>query len=128
MNSEFMDMLDRFVSIYIDDILIYSNTKEEHIKHVKQVLQRLRQLGLRVDIKKSEFTIHKVKFLGLVITEGGIKMDPSKVSTILEWETPKDVKGYRRFLGFVNYYRRFIKGFSKLTRPINNLLRINTAD
>jgi len=55
-------------------------------------------------------------------------MDPSKVSTILEWETLKDVKGYRRFLGFVNYYRRFIKDFSKITRPINNLLRINTAD
>jgi len=72
--------------------------------------------------------MYKVKFLGLVITEGGIKIDPSKVSTILEWETPKDVKGYRRFLGFVNYYRRFIKGFSKLTRPINNLLRINTVD
>jgi len=123
-----MDMLDRFVAIYINDILIYSNTKKEHIKHVKKVLQRLRELGLRVDVRKSEFNINEVKFLGLVITKGGVKMDPSKVSTILEWETPRDVKGYRRFLGFVNYYRRFIKDFSQLTRPINNLLKNNTTE
>jgi len=72
------------VAIYINDILIYSNTKKEYIKHVKKVLQRLRELGLRVDIRKSEFNVNEVKFLGLVITKGGIKMDPSKVSTILE--------------------------------------------
>jgi len=77
-------MLDRFVAIYINDILIYSNTKKEHIKYVKKVLQRLRELGLRVDVRKLEFNINEVKFLGLVITEGGIKIDPSKVSTILE--------------------------------------------
>jgi len=84
MNTEFMDMLDRFVAIYINDILIYSNTKKEHIKHVKRVLQRLRELGLRVDVRKLEFNVNKVKFLGLVITEGGVKMDPLKVSTILD--------------------------------------------
>jgi len=123
-----MDMLDRFVAIYIDDILIYSNTKKEYIKYVKKVLQRLRELGLRVDVRKSEFNVNEVKFLGLVITEGGVKMDPSKVSTILEWETLRDVKGYRRFLGFVNYYRRFIKDFSQLIRPINDLLKNNTAE
>jgi len=77
-------MLDRFVAIYINDILIYSNIKKEHIKYVKRVLQRLRELGLRVDVRKSEFNINKVKFLGLVITKGGVKIDPSKVSTILE--------------------------------------------
>jgi len=123
-----MDMLDRFVAIYINDILIYSNTKKEHIEHVKKVLQRLRELGLRVNVRKSKFNINEVKFLGLVITEGGMKIDPSKVSTILKWETPKDVKGYRRFLGFVNYYRRFIKDFSKLTRLINDLLKNNIAE
>jgi len=83
-NTEFIDMLDRFIAIYINDILIYSNTKKEHIKHVKRVLQRLRELGLRVDVRKSEFNVNKVKFLGLVITEGGIKIDPLKVSTILD--------------------------------------------
>jgi len=72
--------------------------------------------------------VNEVKFLGLVIIEGGVKIDPSKVSTILKWETPKDVKGYRRFLGFMNYYRRFIKDFSKLIRLINDLLKNNTAE
>jgi len=83
-NTEFIDMLDRFVAIYINDILIYSNTKKEYIEYVKKVLQRLRELGLRVDVRKSKFNINEVKFLGLVITEGSIKIDPSKVSTILE--------------------------------------------
>jgi len=83
-NTEFMDMLDRFIAIYIDDILIYSNTKKEYIEHVKKVLQRLRELGLRVDVRKSKFNVNEVKFLGLVIIEGGVKMDPSKVSTILK--------------------------------------------
>jgi len=79
-----MDMLDRFMAIYINDILIYSNTKKEYIEYVKKVLQRLRELGLRVNVRKSKFNINKVKFLGLIITEGGIKIDPSKVSTILK--------------------------------------------
>jgi len=72
------------VAIYINDILIYSNTKKEYIEYVKKVLQRLRELGLRVDVRKSKFDINEVKFLGLIITEGSIKMDPSKVSTILK--------------------------------------------
>jgi len=77
-------MLDRFIAIYINDILIYSNTKKEYIEYVKKVLQRLRELGLRVNVRKSKFNINEVKFLGLVITEGSIKIDPSKVSTILK--------------------------------------------
>jgi len=83
-NTKFIDILDCFVAIYINDILIYSNTKKEYIKYVKRVLQRLRELGLRVDVRKSEFNVNKVKFLGLVITKGGVKIDPSKVSTILK--------------------------------------------
>jgi len=76
-------MLDKFVSIYVDDILVYSNTRKEHQQHVRLVLQRLRELGLRANIKKYKFRVTEVKFLGLIITEGGIKMDQSKVSTIL---------------------------------------------
>jgi len=96
--------LDKFVSIYVDDILVYSNSKKEHEEYVRAILQRLRELGLRANIKKCEFNVTEVKFLGLIITEGGVKIDLLKVSTILEWETPKDLKGYRRFMGFVNYY------------------------
>jgi len=127
MNDKFLDMLDKFVSIYVDDILVYSNSREEHKKYVRIVLQRLRELGLRADIKKYEFNVTEVKFLGLIITEGGVKIDLSKVSTILEWETPKDIKGYRRFIGFVNYYRRFIRDFSGLIKPINNLFKKNAG-
>jgi len=127
MNDKFLDMLDKFVSIYIDDILVYSNTRKEYQQHVRLVLQRLRELGLRADIKKCEFGVTEVKFLGLIITEGGVKMDQSKVSTILNWETPKDLKGYRRFMGFVNYYRRFIRNFSGLTKPITNLFKKNAG-
>jgi len=83
-NDKFLDILDKFVSIYVDDILVYSNSKKEHEEHVRTILQRLRELGLRADIKKYEFNVTEVKFLGLIITEGGVKMDPLKVSTILE--------------------------------------------
>jgi len=72
------------MAIYINDILIYSNTKKKYIEYVKRVLQRLRELGLRVDVRKLEFNVNKVKFLGLVITKGDIKIDPLKVSTILD--------------------------------------------
>jgi len=75
MNDKFLDMLDKFVSIYIDDILVYSNTRKEHQQHVRLVLQRLRELGLRTNIKKCKFGVTEVKFLGLIITEGGVKID-----------------------------------------------------
>jgi len=77
-------MLDKFVSIYVDDILVYSNSKKEYKKHVRAILQRLRELGLRANIKKYKFNVTEVKFLGLIITKGGVKIDPLKVSTILE--------------------------------------------
>jgi transposase InsO family protein len=125
MNNKFMDMLDRFVSIYLDDILIYSDTREEHVEHIEQVLRRLRDVGLHADIKKSEFLLREVKYLGLIITQHGIKMDPEKIQTIREWEKPKsgNLQQVRRFLGFCNYYRKFIRGFSKIARPLNNLLK-----
>jgi len=84
-------------------------------------------LGLRANIKKYEFNVKEVKFLSLIITKGGVKIDPLKVSTILEWETPKDLKGYRRFIRFINYYRRFIRDFSALARLINNLFKKNAG-
>jgi len=84
MNDKFLDILDKFVSIYVDDILVYSNSRKEYKKYVRIVLQRLRELGLRANIKKYKFNITEVKFLGLIITKGGVKIDPSKVSTILK--------------------------------------------
>ena len=83
MNDKFLNYLNKFVSIYVDDILIFSNIKKEYNEHVRLVLQRLRELGLRVDIKKCEFCVTKVKYLGLIITKGGVKIDLLKVSTII---------------------------------------------
>ena len=125
MNDSFLDMLDRFVSIYLDDILIYSRNKKEHRKHIQQVLQRLRDIGLNADIDKCEFFVEEVKYLGLIITTSGIKMDPAKVEAIKNWETPRngDIKAVRRFLGFVNFYRRFIKNFGRISGPLYRLLR-----
>ena len=125
MNESFFDVLDNFVSIYLDDILIYSKTREEHTNHIRVVLERLREIGIEADIRKCEFYTQEVKYLGVIVTPNGIRMDPEKVRAIQEWEKPatgKDITAVRRFLGFCNYYRRFIQGFSRIARPLNNLL------
>jgi hypothetical protein len=122
-NWALREYLDVFCSAYVDDILIYSDgTREEHIGHVKKVLQRLEEAGLRADIDKSEFFVKKTKYLGFIIEVGeGIRMDPRKVQAIQEWAPPKSVKGVRGFIGFANFYRQFIPHFSKLVGPLQAL-------
>ncbi|WVZ80978.1 LOW QUALITY PROTEIN: hypothetical protein U9M48_028409 [Paspalum notatum var. saurae] len=114
MNSVFMDYLDKFVVVFIDDILIYSKTKAEHEEHLRLVLQRLREHKLYAKFSKCEFWINEVHFFGHVIYKGGIAVDPSKVP-----EIPKEVCG---FLGIAGYYRRFIENFSKIAKPMTSLL------
>jgi len=123
MNDTFFQFLDDFCSVYLDDILIYSKTYEEHVEHVNKVLARLREAGLQVDIEKSEFHVTETKFLGLIISVDGIKMDPAKIQTIVEWEPPKTLKQVQAFLGFCNFYRRFIRNFSKIAKPLVRLTR-----
>ena len=125
MNESFFDILDNFVSIYLDDILIYSSSRKEHTEHIRVVLERLREIGIEADIRKCEFYTQEVKYLGVIVTPNGIRMDPEKVRAIQKWEKPpsgRDVTAVRKFLGFCNYYRRFIQGFSRIARPLNNLL------
>ncbi|WVZ58893.1 hypothetical protein U9M48_009115 [Paspalum notatum var. saurae] len=105
MNSVFMEYLDKFVVIFIDDILIYSKTEEEHEEHLR--------------------LIEEVKFLGHVISNGGIAIDQSKVSEVQNWKIPGDAKDIRSFLGLAGYYRRFIEGFSKIAKPMTALLEKN---
>ncbi|WVZ90111.1 hypothetical protein U9M48_036441, partial [Paspalum notatum var. saurae] len=122
MNSVFMDYLHKFVVVFIDDILIYFKTEAEHEKHLRLVLQRLREHKLYAKFSKCEFWIDEVRFLGHVVSKGGIVVDPSKVSTVTNWkvsEIPKEVRG---FLGLADYYRRFIENFSKITKPMTSLL------
>jgi hypothetical protein len=122
MNSVFMDCLDKFVVVFIDDILIYSQSEEEHVEHLKMVLQRLQEHQLYAKLSKCEFWIHEVLFLGHIINQDGLAVDPKKVADILNWKAPKDVRGIKSFIGMAGYYRRFIEGFSKIARPMTALL------
>jgi hypothetical protein len=122
MNKVFMDYLDTFVVIFIDDILIYSKSEAEHEKHLRLVLQRLREHKLYAKLNKCEFWIDEVPFLGHVISKGGIAVDPGKVKDVLDWVVPQTVKEVRSFLGLAGYYRRFIENFSKIAKPLTSLL------
>jgi hypothetical protein len=122
MNSVFMDCLDKFVVVFIDDILVYSQNEQEHEEHLRKVLQRLRYCQLYANLSKCEFWISEVLFLGHIINRDGLAVDPKKVAAILDWKAPKDVRGIKSFIGMAGYYRRFIEGFSKIARPMTALL------
>jgi ribonuclease HI len=121
-----MEELDRFVVVFIDDILIYSETAEEHEEHLRIVLERLRQQKLYAKFSKCEFWMEKVAFLGHVLSGEGIVVDPSKVESVIKWEQLLNVTDVRSFLGMAGYYRRFIENFSKIAKPVTELLKNNT--
>ena len=123
MNDILWEGLNRWCAAYMDDIIIYSLTREEHITHVRWVLEQLQEAGLQADISKCEFFTTETKFLGLIVTTKGIKVDPEKVKTIVDWEVPTCVADVRGFLGFCNFYRRFMRGFSKTVRALVELTR-----
>jgi hypothetical protein len=127
MNDVLWDFLNDFCQAYLDDILIYSKTQREHRQHVKMVLSRLREAGLQVDIRKCEFDVEETVFLGVIVSGQGLRMDPTKVEAIANWSTPTNLKEVQSFVGFVNFYRRFIKDFSKLAKPFTQLTRKDTV-
>jgi hypothetical protein len=108
--------------VFIDDILVYSRSEEDHEGHLRLVLQKLRDHKLYTKLSKCEFWLKQVAFLGHVISKGGISMDPSKVQDVLSWKAPMSVNDIRSFLGLAGYYRRFIEGFSKISKPMTELL------
>jgi hypothetical protein len=122
MNKVFMEYLDRFVVVFIDDILIYSKNESDHEEHLRLVLQKLRDNQLYAKFSKCEFWIDKVPLLGHTISNGGIAMDPAKVREIMEWRVPTTVTEIWSFVGLAGYYRRFIEGFSKIAKPMTSLL------
>src|SRR5438105_4582260 len=123
MNKIFMEELDQFVVVFIDDILIYSKNAEEHEQHLRIVLEKLRAHELYAKFSKCEFWLQEVAFLGHIITEKGVAVDPSKVEAVLNWKTPTSVPEIRSFLGLAGYYRRFIENFSKIALPMTQLLQ-----
>jgi len=106
------------VVVFIDDILVYSKSEEEHAEHLRIVLQVLKEKRLFAKLSKCEFWLREVSFLGHVISKGRVAVDPSKVDAVMQWESPKSVFEVRSFLGLVGYYRKFIEGFSKLALPL----------
>ncbi|WVZ75123.1 LOW QUALITY PROTEIN: hypothetical protein U9M48_023210 [Paspalum notatum var. saurae] len=122
MNKVFMDGLDKYMVVFIDNILIYSKDKEEQEHHLRSVLERLRSHKLYAKFSKCEFWLRKIAFLGHIITAEGVSVDPKKVKAIMEWQQPINVSEIRSFIGLAGYYRRFIEEFAKIARPMSSLL------
>lgn len=126
LNSIFSDVIDEYCKVFLDNILVFSRTLEEHVRHVSSVLERLRTHHLYAKASKCSFHTDYVKYLGFVISPSGISMDQKKVQHILDWPEPRNLTGVQSFLGFANFYRRFIKGHSKQTVSLPNATRKDT--
>ena len=123
MNDTFRDALDRFVLVFLDDILVFSKTREEHIVHVREVLTRLRKQKLYAKLSKCELFRDEVTFLGHRIGAKGLSVSQDKISAVRDWQAPKNVADVRSFLGFANFYRRFVKNYSLIALPISELTK-----
>jgi hypothetical protein len=122
-NSVFMPELDKFVVVFIDDILVYSKNEAEHAEHLHIVLQRLRYHRLYAKLSKYDFWLKEIKFLGHTISQDGVSVDPEKVQEVMDWKPPTTVRQIRSFLGLAGYYRRFIPDFSRIAKPMTELLK-----
>ncbi|KAH7551149.1 reverse transcriptase [Bipolaris maydis] len=123
-NNALHEYLGIFVTAYLDDVLVYSSgTREEHVEHVKKVLRKLKEYKLYLQPGKCEFHTQETEFLGFIISTEGVKMNPKKIQTVQEWPKPNTVKDVQSFLGFANYYRKFIKDYSKITAPLTEITK-----
>ena len=123
MNKVFADNLDIFIAVYLDDILIFSQSMEEHWEHLRWALTRLREAKLYGRLHKCEFLKDQVEYLGFEVSPRGIQASPGKVRAIIEWPRPKSVHDVRSFLGLASYYRRFVRGFSEMARPLTQMTK-----
>lgn len=120
-NQALQGLVDITCVVYLDDILVFSDSEEEHTEHVREVLRRLREAKLFVKLSKCEWHKRETEFLGYIITPYGVQVDPDRVKTIQSWPMPRSVRDIRVFIGFMNYYRRFIRGFSRIALPLTRL-------
>lgn len=121
------DILDIICVVYLDDILIFSRTQEEHNRHCRMVLERLRKGRLFANIEKCDFDKPEVEYLGYILGAQGIKMNPKKLQTVMDWPVPRSIKDVQSFLGFSNFYRCFIKHYSHIASPLHNLTKKSTT-
>ena len=117
------EYLDVFVVVYLDDILVFSKKIEEHANHVRMILEKLRKYNLHAKLSKCLFDKSEIEYLGFILTPTGIRMDPSRITTITNWPEPKNHRDVQVFLGFANFYRRFIDGFSRIVTALTTLLK-----
>ena len=125
MNRVFRDFLDWFVIVFIDDILVYSRSYEDHEQHLRLVLQRLREKRLYAKFTKCSFWLNEVSFLGHIVNQDGISVDPEKIKAITDWPRPTSVTKIRSLLGLAGYYKRFVEGFSRIATPMTKLTQKN---
>lgn len=123
MNEVLKEFIGKFVIVYLDDILVFSQTREEHLRHLKYVLERLQQEKLLINMKKCSFMKSELVYLGFVISKDGLKMDPKKVEAIVNWHSPKNIFEVRSFHGLASFYRKFIKNFSGICAPIIDTIK-----
>ncbi len=125
MNNTLMNLLNEFVVAYLDDFIVYSNIKKEHIQYVRRILQRLCEANIQADVDKCEFHTIETKFLKMIINRDDIKMNFEKIKAIIKWNTSNHIKKIQIFLRFVNFYRRFVKDFFKIVKSLIRLTRKN---
>ena len=123
MNKVFHPYLDRFVVVFIDDILVYSKDTQEHEQHLRILLQILREKRLFAKLSKCDFWLKEVSFLGHIVSAKGIRVYPAKIEAIVSWKPPQNVTEVRSFLGLAGYYQRFVKGFSVIASTLTKLLQ-----
>jgi hypothetical protein len=126
MNDIFRPMLNKFVTVYLDDILIYSQDVQKHTEHIRQVLQTLRQNQLYAKVSKCDFFKTEIQYLGHIISKEGIKVNPKIIEDIKTWPKPNTIKQIQSFLGLTGYYRKFVEGYSELATPLTNLTKDGT--
>ena len=123
MNDLLWDYLDKFVLVFLDDILIYSANLEDHLEHLQKTFSVLRKYRLYAKASKCEFVTTTIEFLGQRVCGGGISPTEAKLAAIRNWATPQNVRDVRSFLGFANYYRRFIQNFAGIASPLTDLTK-----
>ena len=123
MNYVLQDFLGKFAAVYIDDIIIYSRTFEQHMDHIQQVFDALRKACLKIKLKKGYFCFPSIAFLGHIVGRNGIAPDPAKIEKVKNFPEPTNLKELRGALGLFSYYRKFVKDFSKIAKPLLDLLK-----